>query len=287
MDANENVDDPNSQMARLFNKTNLIDLHHHCLPAQRKPATYQRGSSPIDIMLGSPLLAAALQYAWILPFGKPTLIKGDHCLLGVDFSPSILFGSTTDTPSTLLLCGVNSKNDMQVAHFCKHVIRQCNNHRLDSRIQDLLAKPYLACEDIRELEAVDQTLTKILLQADRHCRPISQAPWSPEVRTAYMAHRYWALKLTAKQTERDVSNTLKAIANRLDPQLTAQDPNRTLSAHLKQAQKRLKQARQNADALCKAHLESILNQAIAANQQKKTKALKYLICAERNRQCYA
>jgi len=198
MDANENVDDPNSQMARLFDKTDLIDLHHHRFPAQSKPATYQRGSSPINIMLGSPLLVAVLQYAWIPPFSKPTLIKGNHRLLGVDFSPSILFGSTTDTPSTLLLRGVNSKNDMQVAHFCKHVIHQCNNHHLDIRIQDLLAKPYLACEDIRELEAVDQTLTKILLQADRHCRPISQAPWSPEVRTAYMAHRYWALKLTAK-----------------------------------------------------------------------------------------
>jgi len=287
MDANENVDDPNSQIACLFEETDLIDLHHHRFPAHTKPATHQRGSSPIDLIIGSPLLATALQHAWILPFGEPALIKGDHRLLGVDFCPNRLFGSTTENPSSLLLRGVNSKNDMQVQHFCKRVVRQCNNQRLDLRIKDLLAKPFLASDDIRELEAVDQTLTKILLQADRYCRPLSQAPWSPEVRMAYMAHRYWALQLTAKRTERDLSTALKTIADRLDPQLTARDPNRTLSAHLKQAQKRLKQARRNADALRKAHLESILNQAVAANHKKKTTALKYLFRAERNRQCYA
>jgi len=36
----------------------------------------------------------------------------------------------------------------------------------------------------------------------------------------------------------------------------------------------------------KTHLEALLNQATAANQQKKSKALQYLIRAERNRQCY-
>jgi len=286
MDANKNVDNPHSQIACLFDKTDLIDLHHHRFPAQEKPATDQQGNSPINIMLGSPLLAAALQHVWILPFGEPALIKGDHHLLGVDFLPHILFGSTTDNPSAMLLRGVNSKNDMQVQHFCKCVVRQCNNHHLDLWIQELLAKAYLTSEDIHKLEAVDQTLTKILLQADCHCCPISQAPWSPEVCTAYMAHHYWALKLTAKQMEHNFSSALKVIADCLDPSLTTQDPNQMLSAQLKQAQKRLKQAHQNADALCKAHLESILNQAVAANHQKKTKALKYLIRAECNRQCY-
>jgi len=34
-------------------------------------------------------------------------------------------------------------------------------------------------------------------------------------------------------------------------------------------------------------LDTLLNQAVTANHQKKTKALKYLICAEHNCQCYA
>jgi len=91
MDANENVDDPNSKIARLFDETDLIDLHQHRHPAKTKPATFQQGSHPIDIMLGSPLVAQALITAWILPFGEPPMIKGDHRLLGprhVEYSPS-------------------------------------------------------------------------------------------------------------------------------------------------------------------------------------------------------
>jgi len=85
MDANQNVDDPNSKIAHIFDETDLIDLHHHRYLMRAKPATYQRGSNPIDIMLGSPLLARALSQAWILPFGNPPMIKGDHCLMGLDF----------------------------------------------------------------------------------------------------------------------------------------------------------------------------------------------------------
>jgi len=53
------------------------------------------------------------------------------------------------------------------------------------------------------------------------------------------------------------------------------------------AWKQLKQAKREAAQLCKKHLEALLNQAIAANQQKKTKALAYLIWAEKNQLCYA
>jgi len=64
-------------IARIFNETDLLNLHHHRYPTRNKPATYQRGSNPIDIMLGSPLLARALTQAWILLFGEPPMIKGD------------------------------------------------------------------------------------------------------------------------------------------------------------------------------------------------------------------
>jgi len=112
-------------------------------------------------------------------------------------------------------------------------------------------------------------------------------PWSPVVQTAYLVHRYWSLKCMAKQTECNLTSTLMALAKQLDPKLTTQDPMQSLLSHLCQAQKQLKTARHNADQHQKKYLEALLNQAIVANQQKKSKALKYLIQAERNRQCYA
>jgi len=152
MDANENVDDPNSKIARLFDETDLIDLHHHRYPTQVKPATYQRGSNPIDLMIGSPLLARALTHAWILPFGEPPLIKGDHRLLGLDFSPTILFGNTTNDVSPGMIRGVNSRNEQHVQKFCKQVVNGCNVKQLDERIADLTKKTSLSQIDIDELE---------------------------------------------------------------------------------------------------------------------------------------
>jgi len=65
------------------------------------------------------------------------------------------------------------------------------------------------------------------------------------------------------------------------------DPAILLTAKLRHAQKALKTAKQEAEKLRQKHLEALLNKAIVDNQQKRTKALSYLIRAERNRHCFA
>jgi len=78
MDANEDVDNTKSHISRIFMETDLIDVHHHHYPTQTKPPTYQRGSEPIDMIIGTELFATALTAAWILLFGDLPLLKGDH-----------------------------------------------------------------------------------------------------------------------------------------------------------------------------------------------------------------
>jgi len=107
-------------------------------------------------MIGSPLLATALMHTWILPFGEPQLIKGNHRLLGLDFSPTLLLGSTTVTPSTGLVCGINSCNDQQVQKYCKQVVKRCNQHKLDAHMALILGKITLLAEDIQELKSIHQ-----------------------------------------------------------------------------------------------------------------------------------
>jgi len=106
-----------------------------------------------------PLFASALLAAWILLLGKPLLIKGDHHLLGTDFHPGILFGSTPSNPSNGLPCGINSLHDQHVLQFCTKVVNQCNNHQLAEHTAVLLLKPALTEEDMLKLETIDQILT--------------------------------------------------------------------------------------------------------------------------------
>jgi len=161
MDANEDINHPHSQITHLFTETGLIDLHNHWHPAMCKLATHQHGSAPINILTGTKLLADALCYTWMLPFGMPALIKGDHCLLGINFDPDILFGNKPATLAPSLVCGVNSNHEQHVTKFCIDPIDQCNQHQLGEHIDELIYLLTLSEADIQELEKINATLTKI------------------------------------------------------------------------------------------------------------------------------
>jgi len=160
IDANEPIDDPKSEISRLFTETDLVDLHHHRYPSLRKPATHQRGSQAIDLMAGSPLAATATTAAWIHPFGDPGSIKGDHRMSGIDFNPDILFGTPAISTHTMPRRGVHSRHDQTVNKFRTHTVMKCNQENLALHLHTLLQKPTMIQSDYTELEAIDQCLTK-------------------------------------------------------------------------------------------------------------------------------
>jgi len=288
IDANEPIDDPRSDISRLFTETNMIDLHHHCHPALQQPATHQRGSHAIDLIAGSPLVASALLHAWMHPFGNPVLIKGDHRLLGIDLDPDVLFGNANFTPYHTQIRGTNSCHPQKVPKFCKRVVDQCNQYQLAERIAELQTLKNIEPHHFDKLEDIDSHLTKILLKADRACTQPNSSPWSPELNQAYLCHRLWSIVLTAHRTKRDMSTAINRLCQQLLPSpLDAQELTRSLLVNLRNAQKALRAAKKAADSLRKQHLEAVLNVTQVSNQKKKSQALTHLIQAEQNRRCYA
>jgi len=188
MDANDNVDDPKADISRLFQETDLSDLHYHRYPGSPKLETQQRGSNAINVMAGSPGVVEALVHAWISPFGYPIAIKGDHRLLGVDLDPDVLFGSAVTIPMLLTTRGVQSKHPQKVTKICKRVVMQCNKYQLAERLTQLHTLTMMNEQQILELEAIDRQLTTILLEADKRCSPPQTDPWSPELNQAYLCH---------------------------------------------------------------------------------------------------
>jgi len=55
------------------------------------------------------------------------------------------------------------------------------------------------------------------------------------------------------------------------------EKDRSITANLRYAQKQLQKAKREADTLRRQHLEAVLNEALASNQCKKSKALTHLI----------
>jgi len=177
MDANKDVDNPCLHISCLFMETGMIDLHYHCYLTNQKLATHQQGSSlMMHIIASTGLLADALTSAWILLFGILLLIKGDHCLLGLDFNPDILFGINPANPANGMVHGLNSNHKQHVRQHCKEVITKCNQHQIAEQIEAIHTKTTLTAEDLKELKTIDAMLTKILMKADQHVDPPSICP---------------------------------------------------------------------------------------------------------------
>ncbi len=250
MDTNDHVDDPKAKISRLFSETDLTDLHHHRYPSNKKPATYQRGSRPIDLMAGSPLTVDALVSAWMCPFNDPPTIKGDHRLMGLDFDMDILFGTSNTTLANLGQRGAKSRQAQMVNKYCKRVLSRCTQYQLAERIDHLLALPAFTMENHQELEQIDTHLTRILTKTDRECCPTNNAPWSPALNQAYLRHRYWSITFSAKRNQRDMKDVLKAIREKMKPSPEDQlEPTRSITANLRHAQKNLCKEKREADIL--------------------------------------
>jgi len=288
MDANKDVDDPTAEISCLFTETDLLDLHHHRYPSLRKPATHQHGTNAIDLMAGSPLVAEALRHAWICPFASLAMIKGDHRLLGVDLDPEIIFGNRSLPLTKVQIRGVNSRHELKCTKFCKRVVTKCLQFQIAECLQTLQTYEHFTNQQRNELDNIDAKLTQILLQADCLCGSTNPTPWSPTLNQAYLRHRMWNIALSAHRNQHDMDDVIAAIRARLLPSPEDElETQRSITANLRHAQKRLRKAKRKADLLRKKHLESLLNEARASNKRKKSKALTHLIRAEQNRRCYA
>jgi len=172
LDINEDTNtlNPLEDLGLLLLKTDLVDLHQHRYPTIPTPETHQRGSTTIDIILGSLQVAQALRGAFYLPHGEPLTLSGDHRTLGVDINTTILFGKKLPPMMQTHYRGINSNAYPTVPEFCKEVVEKCENHQLFERIEALLQQSEFAPHHHTELENIDQQLTEIMVQTDQKYR---------------------------------------------------------------------------------------------------------------------
>jgi len=288
IDANENPQQASEQgIFRLFQETDLLDLHTYRRPNQARPPTYNRGSTPIDLCAGSIEFAEALQAAWYLPFGLPTGLKGDHRTLGLDFNSDMLFQQRTTTPYQVPSRGVYSNNLKLVEKFCKQVVADCQESGIYTRIHQMATKQTLNTQDKSELDRIDADLTRILVQADQKCVKAGNAPWSPQLHEAYLIHHYWTLKLSQKRTGRNYPQAFQAIETKVHPSKLCPGHLTTISANLRAAQNLLREYHKTAKEKRQAHLDELISSAGVCNDQCKKKLILCLKHAEELRYCYA
>jgi len=95
---------PLKDLGQLIAETDLTNVHANKFPQCPHPATHQCGTQSIDIMLASPWFVNAITAAYILPFGVPITMPGDHCTLGINQDTQILFSNKSPHHQDLPRC---------------------------------------------------------------------------------------------------------------------------------------------------------------------------------------
>jgi len=284
LDANDNiVESRDKGIERIIDETALIDLHQYRHPNLTPPATYNRGRLTIDYCLGTPQFAQALTAAWMMPFGIPITLSGDHRTMGVEFDHNILFGQKVLSPPPSVKCGIYSTAYPTVRKFNDIVAEECAQLKLYDQAQDLTDKYLFSDKDHDRLEDIDQQLTKILTRADQRLAHYRNSPWSPELHQAFLCHRFWTVSLSQACTKRDFSTTLQMIASWMT---TPPADSGSLTSNLKKAQQVIREIRREAVQRREAHLQELLDAAQQTNDKGHQKLIKHLCQAEQNQKCF-
>jgi len=271
LDANDSsTDSTNKGIECIIDETALINLHHHRHPQTPSPATYNRGSQTIDYCLGTKGFTQALTGTWMLPFGLPSTLSGNHQTMGIEFDHNILFGHKLPQLKQTYQRGLHSNAYPTVRKYNDLVAAECAKQNLYKLALQLSRKYLWSPEDHQQLKAIDITLMKILTKADQRLAHYRNSPWSPALHQAFLTHRFWTIRLSQERTHCDFLTVLKTIEARMT---TPPATTGTVSSNLRKAQHTIREIKQEAAQRQEAYLQELLDAA----QQNKDKAKQKLI----------
>jgi hypothetical protein len=272
MDANSPTTDP--AMEEFMDALKLHDLMADYLP-DTPPKTYQRGRHKIDHIVGTLGVLTAMTGAGIIPFGEGP--KSDHAILFADFSLATLCGMSSQSlhdpthPSARNLWST----DIKAAEAYIEMVRtRFESDNIPERIATLLDRcnrtKKCTTADERILNQLDDNITKILINAETHCKHAKGHAWSPILANAGRA------VIAAKWHLSDLLNgrTHAPLWNRAEAIIQAKAQVREAYALLRQVQQHAKQIR---DAFLEDRAEHLAN----TQNIDKAAALRQLIRAER------
>ena len=221
---------------------------------------------------------------YILPFGQPITMPGDHRTLGADFDTSILFGNKSPPPTRYTQTrGVQSNALPLVKRYCEIVTEKWSQMQIPERLVPLTTKEKFTEMDHQTLEAIDKDLTQILVKADQQCSKFKTTPWSPKLHMAYIEHRYWALQASSLKTGRNYDHLLEQLRQKLGITNNNKNHKHTIRSNLRRIQQMFRDIRQEAADHRKTFLHELMITANTTKDKNRQKLICHLQTAETNR----
>ena len=202
MDANEpELWRPGNLLHSAFSPLGFGDLHLDRHDRGLAPPTHNRGSRPIDCMIGTSTLHGSP--SGYLPFGSA---PGDHRPLWLDISNAQVFGSPGQATPSFSARKLQCQDPRVVQKYCRSLQSFYHQHNVPSRSFALESRvltsvgsvrrgeaPSLSPADCVEWEALDRLRVLGIQQAEASCRRLrtGHVPWTPSLGRAMAVHRFW------------------------------------------------------------------------------------------------
>ena len=190
----------------------LLNQHTETHP----PPTYRRGRERIDFIFVSVGLLTSITRSGILPYDQYFIADHRPCYL--DFDSNLLFGSGTPTIAPSQYRGLQLHDPRIVATYKEILHHQLKYHKLEDKISEIYKQAQVqnwSNELTIAYEKADQLMTESMLMAERSVsRKISTTyAWSPKLKAAVSALRYWKLNLKRAHGQPVSDTTLRKLQN--------------------------------------------------------------------------
>ena len=289
MDANEpSLWTPVNPISEAFSGLATVDLHLDRHDRATAPATHNRGSRPIDCVLGSTSLSGSA--SGYLPFGSG---PGDHRPLWVDLSTYSIFGTGSrvhqPTSARKLQC-----RDPRVMKKYQTALRgHYDTHRLATRAFALESQVLASASSssglspslASEWESLDQLRLQGIREAESNCRKVrtGKIPWTPALSKALAVHRFWD-RFYTRSIGRHVSlSYLRRLASQAGISIPSAMPPDEILRHRHAAWLLYKQEKNCAPAARRSFLSTLAMARADAGLESAATGLQNMLRRERQR----
>jgi len=239
-----------------------------CLPLAHQhtsrpfPASHIRGRNQIDYILVSQSILPAVQRSGVM--SHHSLVRGDHRPYYLDFDSTLLFADPAYQIAPPSHRNLRLHDPRIVKQYNDNLHTQLGHHNVYKRLDSLQEKfdnKQWDATCVAEYESLDEIITASMLKAEQQLskRVTSTYQWSPTLKKAVLALRYWTLRLRQSRNMPVSANQLERF--RIDGGISDSSPALQSPTEVREAQhaayQHLKSLQQQHQQLRDTYLEEL------------------------------
>ena len=286
MDANSNINDPNSNVSKFQRECNLSDPIIHYSPNQEAMETVKDGCARIDVCLVTPGVMKCIKTARHLAYDA--LTNTDHRALEITIDQLALFGRPFPDRTSKISRRLALNSPTKVKRYEKALQAQFSHHQIVKKISQL-NEVFLYDRNaaIGMYEKLSNQIQKAQKHAEHQCGRLQYGhAWSPQLVEAGFRVTHWKHIVISMKSKRSLTETIYRNHKLISEAIELPCGYTTATHQLKKARKNLKEVQKHAQEIRENFLEDRAKFYAERNDKVTNNIIKQIKINEKNRIMY-